>query len=286
MSREAPGHEGPRVVDETVVTTIASGPEGELWLGTLAGVYRTRRGSLQPEIPEGLNAEALGKQPVTALALDRSGSMWIGTTGGGLFRLPRPPAPFRTLGAKGEGLSSLAFEDVTAVLEDREGRLWVGTFGGGVDRLDVGAPRFVNVSSLASSFGNSNGILHLAEDREGRIWAGSTAGLHRYDPREGRTLTFAHDVADPSSIGRGYVAAMLVDRDGRVWAGTGGGGLHRLRPDERGFDHFPMRPRDPTSPGDDYVTVLHEDRQGRLWEGTRSGGLNLIDRATGSSTTP
>ncbi len=284
IDREAPAPGEKPLVGQSVVTIVGSGPAGEMWVGTFTGVYRARNGSHRLEVPEGAGFEALGRQPVTALAVDRSGSMWIGTTGSGLFRLRRPPAPFVTIGSGGVGLSTLSFDDVTAVLEDREGRVWVGTFGGGVDRLDPGAGKFVNVPLRAGSSKAANGVLHLNEDHEGRIWVACSAGLVRYDPRSGRTNAFVHDAADPTSLGRGYVTAVLVDRDGRVWVGTGGGGLHRLRPDERGFDRFPMKPGDPSTPGDDYVTVLHEDRQGRLWDGTRSGGLNLIDRATGRAT--
>lgn len=270
-------------VEGNVVPVIVAAPSGCVYVGSFVGVFRVE----DPPVvsawigvgPDPENPSA--GEPVTGLAVGDSGSVWIGTSGGGLLRLLPDPGPFRAIGKGGDGLSSLSHDDVSAVLEDREGRLWIGTFGTGVDLLAPGAERFVR-APLGSGDGPRNlGTLRLVEDPRGRLWIAHAGGLLRYDPRDGSRAEFLHDPADPASLGRGYVLGLLVDGSERLWVGTGGGGLFRLRTDEKGFDSFPARPGDPTTPSDDFVTVLLEDRAGRIWEGTRSGGLNLIDRETG-----
>lgn len=276
-----PGAEWP--VGDSIIPAIVAAPSGAVYVGSFDGLFRVDNPPVaaawigvgpdpaQPEVGKG----------VIALARDVSGAVWIGTAGAGLLRLPPELGIFRVLGRGSEGLSSLSHDDITAVLEDREERLWVGTFGTGVDLLAPGAERFVRLPLERGEESLAIGTLRLAEDPRGRLWIAHTAGLMRYDPLDGSIARYGHDPPDPSSLGRGYVFALLVDRDERLWVGTGGGGLFRLRPDERGFDSFPARAGDPDTPSDDFVTVLLEDRAGRLWEGTRSGGLNLIDRDTG-----
>lgn len=106
--------------------------------------------------------------------------------------------------------------------------------------------------------------------------------MTRIDPTGGAPTEFAHDPADPSSLGPGYVRAMLVDRANRFWVGSGEGGLQEIQADGKVVRRFRHDPADEASLSDDYVTVIHEDRRGKLWVGTRSGGLNSLDPETGT----
>ena len=61
---------------------------------------------------------------------DRSGHLWLGTWGNGLFRCDTNGASVQV--TKRDGLSS---DFVRTLCEDGEGNLWVGTEGGGLGRL-------------------------------------------------------------------------------------------------------------------------------------------------------
>lgn len=287
ITREAPapGPRGSLALGDEITTVIARGTDGDVWIGTLGGVYRApARSRVLEKAGAGIDGAAIASiRTVTSLAIDPGGSVWIGTAGAGLYRLRRPPAPFRAIRAGVPGAQpALSYKDVTALHTDRAGRLWIGTFGGGVDLFDPAARATTKVV-LPLERNRYDGILRFAEDPSGAIWIASTGGLTRWDPVARRATSYVHDADDPASLPRGYVSAVLVDRDGRVWAGTGGGGLARLRPDGLGFDRFPVRANDPATPSDGFVTVLHQDREGRIWEGTRSGGLNVIDPSTGAA---
>ncbi|MBP1611570.1 MAG: sensor histidine kinase [Acidobacteria bacterium] len=280
-----PGQDGSLM--ENVVPALAPTPAGPVWLGTFVGLLRVEQPPFveyrmrvrdRSESTEG-TAEVT-EERITALALDAGGSLWLGTTGGGLWRLLQPAGPFEAIRAH-EGPLNLAYGDVTALHEDRQQRLWVGTFGSGIQVLEPGAGAFRTVPLRARGMLVADGVLRIGEDREGTLWIAATDGVTRFHPATGGVTHYRHDPADPSSLPRGYAYALLVDRDGRLWVGLGGGGLARLHGDGRSFERFVHRVDDPATPSDNFVTVLLEDREGRIWMGTRSGGVNLVDRATG-----
>ncbi len=242
--------------------------------------WTSRRSSSTGSASTGERQEdAQTEERITALALDAGGSLWLGTTSGGLARLLQPAGPFRAIRAR-SGAGSPSYGDITALFEDRRQRLWIGSFGGGIEVFEPGGPGFQSIPLRDQGRPVADGTLRIGEDRAGRLWLAATDGVTRFDPASGALTRFIHDPSDPASLPRGYAYALLIDRDDRVWIGTGGGGLARLREDGRGFERIVNRPDDPATPSDNFVTTLYEDRAGRLWMGTRSGGVNLVDRAT------
>ncbi|MEO5725588.1 MAG: two-component regulator propeller domain-containing protein, partial [Byssovorax sp.] len=69
---------------------------------------------------------------VRAVAVERGGTIWVGTIGGGVSRYDPKRGAWKTFTTK-DGLTS---DDVQALVVDGEGALWVGTDGGGVSRYD------------------------------------------------------------------------------------------------------------------------------------------------------
>src|SRR5271165_3607215 len=102
------------------IAALARAPDGSLWVGILTagpgrGLGRLRNGAFQPFVTPGFDGSKLA---VHSMIFDRDGSLWIGTTGEGLFRITGNVVDHY---GRAEGLSS---NSVDAVFEDREGILW------------------------------------------------------------------------------------------------------------------------------------------------------------------
>src|SRR6185295_11453007 len=95
---------------------------GVLWIGTAKGLDRLTDGRINHH-PLDAGAGRVEK-PVYALAERQDGTMWVGTFGGGLYRVADGAT---TVFGVGQGLPS---ELVLALREDRDRNLWVGTQGG------------------------------------------------------------------------------------------------------------------------------------------------------------
>ncbi|HET9765201.1 MAG TPA: two-component regulator propeller domain-containing protein, partial [Thermoanaerobaculia bacterium] len=230
------------------VRALVPSADGALWVGTDAGLYRYRDG--RAEGPNhGIAAE------VWSLLLDRAGTLWVGTSGGGLFRVRDGRA---TQLSTHEGLSHDA---VHALFEDREGSLWIGTRGGGLNRLSDG-----KVTPYGAREGMRGDVtFSVRGDRAGNVWVGTDSGLNRV-ALDGEVTSFGEEHGLTSA----FVASLAADpAGGELWVGTHGGGVHRLR--GRRAAPYPQAQWERGA----YVWSLLFDRRGGLWIGS-GGGLGRL----------
>ena len=282
----------PGVLVGHFITAMCEAQNGDLWLGTRAGILLRVRGGQAVSFEVSRSA---APSSVRCLMEDSEGNLWVGTDGGGLSRLkPRHIKTFTSRdGLRSEVITSLAadgegglwvgtkcgglhrwkngllapFEDDTALnpnacigplCRTRDGSLWLGTFGEGLHRLKEGR---------MSHFGMAEGlldnqVLSLLEDRAGTLWIGTyEGGLYRFQNER-----LARFTGDPAFGGRN-ITSLAQQPDGQLWVGTGGMGVFRLR--EGGFEEFTTR----QGLGSDFIQTLMVDSTGLLWVGTGGGGL-------------
>jgi ligand-binding sensor domain-containing protein len=234
------------------VQALSVDRDGRLWVGTRAGLDRIEGRLVVP-----VGAElGLGGVFVTALATDpRSGTVWVGTRGAGLYRVDGGTVAQLTTA---DGLPD---DQVNALALDREGRLWIATFDG-LGRLEGG-----RLETLTEEDGLcSRRCQGLAVDGDGSLWVGTAnAGLCRL--HNGRFSVFSEE----DGLSERSVASILRDREGNLWVGTLGGGLNRLQ--SYGLTFFGSR----DGLSSDMVSAVLEDSAGRIWAGTWEDGLNLLE---------
>ena len=257
--------------------------DGNLVIGTYGdGVYWFDAEGHATQIASG---EGLSHDSVLAITVDREGSLWVGTSGGGLNRVKRKM--FNVLD-RTRGLT------VQSVCEDGKGGLWIGFNGARVDywsgaseeqygllasdvfvktvladsnkhvwagvQRPTGSKLFQFQNSLTNflptPIGGSD-ISVLFEDRKRTLWVGSKFGLARLDERAFRVLT--------NAPGRMDVRALADDAEGNLWIGTEGKGVVRFHDGQ--FESFT---RTNGLPSDD-IRSLYMDTNSVLWVSTSSG---------------
>jgi signal transduction histidine kinase/ligand-binding sensor domain-containing protein len=146
-------------------------------------------------------ADLSGTTP-TCMFEDKSGAVWIGTAGDGLFRY------------SGSGFESIPTSHpyISSLLQDLEGNIWAGTGGGGLDRI---RPRAFTMEDKAAGlpFG---AVESVCEDAQGNIWATTQNGVLACRTN-GRWRTVSDGPDWPVTTKAMCVAA---DRQGAVWVGT------------------------------------------------------------------
>jgi signal transduction histidine kinase/streptogramin lyase len=213
---------------------------------------------------------SLGPGPITALAADAAGGLWIGTAGG-LSRRDPGADGFRSWRHVRGDDASLPAGAVTAVRPATDGRVWVGT-GSGLARFDPAtgsAERFAHEPDDPRSLADDT-VLSLHVDRAGRLWVATYRGLSRLDPDAEGFTHFRLDPDDPGSLGSNYVYFFHEESDGALWLGTAGG-LDLLRPGSERFEH--RTPRDGLPNG--VIAGVLPDDEGRLWLSTHRGLVRL-----------
>jgi ligand-binding sensor domain-containing protein/signal transduction histidine kinase len=243
---------------EKLVNVLYEDRTGSLWIGTTGALDRLdqREGrDTRFEIPgHGIDADVL------SVVENPSGTMWVGTSGLGLYRLdPNTRRIQRFRYTEDDGPAAI----VTGLTLDQAGDLWVATKAG-LYRLD---PRTLRSTKVLDSPGL---YLPVTMDEHGSLWLATYDGkVVRVDTRSERVTTFDHVVSAYS----GRVAAIFVDHAGSVWLGARDA-LDRFEPKTGRVTRFTQK----NGLARDAVSCILQDDSGALWMGT-SNGISRLDGA-------
>jgi signal transduction histidine kinase/ligand-binding sensor domain-containing protein len=192
--------------------------EGNLWIGLEAanGLQRFRDGEFRTF------TQPSGSRTIRAMAQDRAGRVWLGTSDGFLLRVEgerlanetsrtvSPPRPIRSLHAAADG------------------SLWIGYAAAGLGRLRDG--QFARVG-VEHGLIDEN-ICGMAVDAGGWMWIASDRGVFQVGERElnavadgradrVRAIPYGRDEGLPSlQANYGSAPNSVVSGDGRIWFAT------------------------------------------------------------------
>lgn len=236
------------------VWAFAQARDGTVWMASENGLVRWEKGKGVTKIYK--EADGLPTKRLRSLDFDKDGTLWIGTTGGGLvsfaggqFKVMNPSTGFPHL-------------EVRHVLTDPAGGVWAATAGAGLVHLDGGRmTTYTTANGLPT-----NQLTYLARDPAGSLWIGTWGGgISRL--RDGVITSLSSD----RGLAGDQIWAVQVDRQGSVWVGTWNGGLNRLG--NRAFGVF-GKPEGLSS--DNVRSVIHA-RDGAAWVSTAGGGVNRLE---------
>ena len=125
-----------------LVPNITLDSTGAAWYANGPELFRDGRRVMALE---GRLGDNLAPGAITSVAIDREGSIWIGTRASGLYRLKS--SVFSVISVR-EGLLN---GNVYPVYEDPWGSVWIGTLGYGASRVDAGSMRVTNCPSRDAS---------------------------------------------------------------------------------------------------------------------------------------
>jgi PAS domain S-box-containing protein len=189
--------------------TIHTFPDLSLTNCTIHAIATDREGGIWVGTTTGLRRYDRNFEPneatpiyteVRALRQDRHGAMWIGTSGDGLIRHlnGQMSSLHRTNG--------LVNNFVNVLHEDHEGSLWVGTREGLSQISDVKFPIFSAAEGLLG------GSVHgLCPSTNGGIWVASSRGICNFDGVAASSFTQA------AGLSSAYIKRVLEARDGDVY---------------------------------------------------------------------
>jgi ligand-binding sensor domain-containing protein/signal transduction histidine kinase len=226
----------------TRVKSILETDDGTIWVGTVSGLQRLR-GSLESGRFEKVSEVST---TVRALRVDRAGTLWIGSIGGGLVRFRdghfvRVQTPDNPPGST-----------VLALFEDIEQNIWVGMQTGLLRLSRAAMSTFPLPDAPNADFGT------VYADRDGSLWV---TGTHLYRINTGRDHSQLIPAPEPGI----RVRNVFRDHSGALWIGTDGHGVYR----SKGATRFHYTTRDGLT--NDFVRAFLESRDGSIWIATDEG---------------
>ena len=288
----------PLSLSDDIVLSLYEDHSGVLWIATANGMSKYIRRinqftvyrespvpSKDTQHPPGVfQSSGLSDGKVLTIYEDRDGTLWIGTSLGGLNRLDRQSGGFTVYQHDPADPTSLSSNTVRAVYQDQAGILWAGTGSGWLERFDTERGTFIHHRHLGDL-----DVTDIAEDPAGNLWIGTWGkGLYRLAPDRETLVHYEQHWREPDhwkrygTLSSHITWAIYVDQAGVPWIGTYHGGINLWdsRPDR--FAHYRHDPANQDSLSDDYVLSFWEDpprgdSAGVMWIGTM-GGLNRLDR--------
>ncbi len=271
-------HANNPVLPSTRVVTLATDPDGDLWiLMQNLAVYRYRRGAIElMGDASGVTAMGRGKDGgvlvartfdplrfrdqkfthipmapeysgrlVMSVTETPDGRLWMGTRDYGLFAVRD---------GKGEAPPGLPDRKVNCLLPVGPEAMWVGTDRG----LALWNGHVLTQNGLPPALRDVQ-VLAVTRDRDSNIWLGTNRGLMRLTAQSGFALE------QPPPARAEAVSALLEDREGNLWIGNTQG-IERLR--DGIFFTYPK-----TKENSEHDGPLYVDKADRTWFAPSDGGL-------------
>jgi ligand-binding sensor domain-containing protein/signal transduction histidine kinase len=173
-------------MDTLNVECVAEDHEGQIWVGTQIGLRHYDAKFQKKDFP-------FPWFSTRALLVDRHGTVWAGTSGGGLFRFSgETSTQFRRV-------DGLADDFINALAEDEEGSLWVGTRAGLSQLSDVKIPTFGKGDGLTAEVNvalstSQNGGMWIATDHGFTHFYGTSGGVESYSTNLGLSELYINGI--------------------------------------------------------------------------------------------
>ena len=173
--------------DEKDSTSLSSGlafvvtedADGNIWAGTENGLCKyneqAKNWKRYYNIPG--NQNSIHNSNVRSLCLDKKGTLWIGTNGGGLNRYDKVQDNFTHFTIE----NGLPDNQIYSLVCDDNGMLWMGTNHGlcRFNPLDYSCKNFTEKDGIQNYEYNTNAALKL---KDGTLLFGGIAGFNIIDP--------------------------------------------------------------------------------------------------------
>jgi len=264
----------PNTKNNPSVRAILADEQG-LWVGGYNGLsWFSNTSKASKHFDE--KSSSLSNRNVYSLLKDSSGTLWVGTEGGGLFFKKKDTEQFVHLKIMQD--ETVQEDYVFELFMSYDGSLYIGTSSGlyrlRSDHNYTHTPDKINLGQSSVFALEAEDVMAIAEDHQGNLYVGTgSAGMFLLDPNHKLVAHYTHNISNRNSISNDRIKVLHFDRDGFLWIGTNGGGFNKFDQKNEIFYHY----NENNGLSDNTVYGILEDKRGRLWLSTNQG-VSLFDQ--------
>lgn len=245
------------------IKTLMLDNEGTLWVGGVGG--------LQYYVPEENAFRTIAFEGSSFLHIKcivqlRSGEIWAGSSGRGLFRIRKDTGR----GIQVTGIAGISeYAHYGTIYEDQHGIIWIGTDGVGLLRYDPSLQASKLFNNKVLDGGSS--ISGMAEDQSGNLIIATSTTAYYYDKKNESFIKIEHEESWLP------MRSVLVSQRGTRYVATLGKGLKVIQPDLKKL-HSEVVALPQGDINNAKVRALYEDRNQNLWIGCYHKGLVMVSK--------
>lgn len=241
-----------------MINTILVDSKGTIWFGTGEGLFSITTKNGQYKLTDYSTKSRYMRNAITKIREDKSGNLWIGTYGDGMYCYAKNQ--FFRIDLQLE----LYRQTVLDIFFDKNENLWFGTLNQGVAQYNTKSKNFTWLSENEGL--SNNHVRSIIQDRSGNFWFGTSGGgVCNYF---GKQFT---NYDKTNGLGGNFIYSIFRDSKNNLWIGTSQKGLSKMT--ENGFRNF-----DASNGFQDVkVKAIQEDQNGNLYFGTDGQGVYRFD---------
>jgi ligand-binding sensor domain-containing protein len=193
-----------------------------LWIGTADGLSKLdiNTGKFKRYLKNG-KPQSIGHNTIKTLADDGNGKLWIGTYGGGLYKLDKQSEEFEGFRVTKNSIQPGPEDFILSMTEDKVGKLVIGTDKAGLWIFDRSrqelSPLLVGEKANLTQ---KSSINCLMKDDSGRIWIRTNdKGVFIYEQNNGTLSHIESDGSDSEGLASNWIKSFYTDRSGSIWVG-------------------------------------------------------------------
>ena len=207
------------------VQAVFSDNYRRVWMSTIDDgliCYNENTRSFTHYMHDNSKLKSLPINILSALSIDRSGNLWVGTDGSGVCKLDLKPPKFNLFPLNEGDYPFLKDYFIKCFYEDEDGRIWFGTLSSGLNIYDPKTRRIKNYNFPSITPAGLPGpiVSDILKDRNGVMWICTSMGVATFNKKTG-TFSAIKIVNGPElNQHNGFVYNLIQLQNGDFLAAT------------------------------------------------------------------
>ncbi|WP_290661965.1 two-component regulator propeller domain-containing protein, partial [Ignavibacterium sp.] len=257
------------------IIEITEDQSGKLWLASSADLMRfdPRTSAYSYYNNNPLDPNSLSYSSISSIYIDRTGILWVGTSGMGINLYDSKAERFSTLTRNIPPKSRISGYSIRAILEENDDIVWVSSEVVTKWNRKTGEIKSYEASSNnLDAFGNT-GAWSMVKSFDGKIWTATTEGVYRYDPETSTARQYKYNPNDSLGLPQKEVYSVFEDKNKNIWITTENYFCKLLDVQKGIFRKFIYQHLPPAN--ELARTIIVQDHSGVIWLGTKDGLLRF-----------